>query len=52
MYRIRERDQRSVQHELVLARVTDDVEDEVKRMLVDREVRVIQDDVAYKRIYA
>ncbi len=46
VHRVRERDERGVQHELVLGRVADDVEDEVERVLVDRQVRVVQDDVA------
>ena len=46
VHRVREGDERGVQHELVLGGVPDDVEDEVERVLVDRQVRVVQDDVA------
>ena len=46
VYCIGEGDECTVQHELVFRGVADDVEDEVERVLVYRQMRVVQDDVA------
>jgi hypothetical protein len=47
MYGIHERTQRRLQHELVLQRSSQDVKDEVQRVLVHAQVSIIQYNVTY-----